>query len=113
MIFKLTFEQFYSAPREGALLDMLRTLPVRIKTPEEQEAFEATEKAYEALCKAGLGWLLLRPAQAMGLSKAKRKLWDAYNRAWERRAAIQERHREEAQRYLYDQAVKAGHILTS
>lgn len=108
--FKLTFRQFLDAPREGPLLEALRTLPRREKSPEEVAAIKATDAAMEALDKAGLSWMIDHPEQGAKISKAKRKIWDAYNKAWQERGRVEKAHAEEAQRFLYDEMVKAGHI---
>ena len=108
--FKLTFKQFLQAPREGELLDALRKLPKREKSAEELSAVKASDDAYAALEKAKLTWMVDHPEQGRNLSKAKQKIWDNYNKAWQERQRVEKAHSEEAQRHLYDEMVKAGRI---
>lgn len=107
---RMTFQQFLRAPREGELLDALRTLPKRELSPEEAASRKAVEDAYSKLEKANLTWMIDHPEQGTRLSKAKQKLWDNYNKAWQERHRIDTEKRQEVQRYLYDKAVSSGII---
>jgi len=117
--FKLTFEQFLEAPREGELLDALRTLPKSEPTPEQKAAKAKYDAASEAVDKAGLSWIYDRadPAKAKmvdaglrRLPKSKKKIIDAYESALNEQTKAYSGERETRQKQLYDKAVEAGII---
>lgn len=108
--FKMTFDEFLNAPREGKLMEEMRKMPKREKTPAEIAAAERYDRASEAAEKAGLGWIFGSSSQTkLGiaqLSKAKRKIADEYSNALNAKVAA---HPGEAgQRHLYNQLVEAG-----
>ena len=111
---KMTFKEFLNAPREGELLDALRTLPKRELSPEEIAANQKYDEAWDNAEKAGLGWIAEGSKQTelaiKNLSKAKRKIADAYEKALNEKVRVSSENRDARQRQLYDQAVKAGII---
>ncbi len=115
---RMSFEQFQNAPREGRLLDELRKVPKREKTPEQVAAAERDAKATEAVEKAKLGWIFGRSgaegkmveAAIRRLPKAKKKLVDEYEAALTAKIKADMRGQEGRQRELYDALVAKGVI---
>lgn len=113
--FRMTFEEFRRAPREGELLEELKKLPRAEKTAEQKAAQEKLDAAAEAVDKAGLSWIYDRltpskrnmvEASIRRLTKKKKAIVDAYE------AALNEQVKtsgasESGQRRLYDRAVEA------
>ncbi len=117
--FRMTFEQFQNAPREGRLLEELRKVPKREKTPEQIAAAERDAKATEAVDKAKLSWIFDRsnPAQKRmvesairNLPKAKKKIVDEYEAALTAKIKSDMKGQEGRQRELYDALVSKGVI---
>lgn len=117
--FKMTFQQFFDAPREGELLDELRKLPKSEPSANEVAAKARYAAAAEAVEKKGLSWIYDRgtpskqrmvEASIRKLKGENKKIVDEYNSA--SNASTQEGigGREARQRVLYDKAVAAGII---
>ena len=115
---RMSFEQFQNAPREGRLLDELRKVPKREKTPEQVAAAERDAKATEAVEKAKLGWIFGRSgaegkmveAAIRKLPKTKKKLVDEYEAALTAKIKADMKGQEGRQRELYDALVAKGVI---
>lgn len=113
----LTFKDFLTAPREGPLLDALRSLPRTAPSAEQVSANERYEAASAAIDGAKMTWIYDRvdaskrrmvEGAIRKLSKAKRKLVSEYEAALSAKAKVPVG--ENVQRALYDQAVAAGLI---
>lgn len=115
---KLSFPQFLTAAREGTLLDYLRRLPKREPSEAETAARQKYEDAAAKVDKAGLSWIYDRAnpnkrstieSAIRGLSKAKKKIVDAYEDALEQNVKTSASGKE-GQKNLYDRAIAAGLI---
>ncbi len=110
--FFMSFAQFLAAPRTGKLLDELRRLPKRPLTPDEVLAANEIEEAKAALRVAGIDHVPSNQGQAHYLKGNKAKIWRRYQQAWENWSALQSVMRESQQRWIYNEAVKSGVIIS-
>lgn len=117
--FTMTFEQFMEAPREGALLDELRTVPKQQKLPEQELAESKLDTATKAIEAAKLEWIYDRSnpnkkanieASISRLTKAKKKIVTEYNEALSAKIAADIKARPVRQKHLYDVLVEKGVI---
>lgn len=108
--FRMTFRQFYDAPREGELLDELRKLPRIPKTDEEISLKAEEDKARSDLYDNNLGWIIGNEDRAYTLKGKSKKLWEKYQKASNAYGKWYRDTQEARQRKLYDQAVNAGVI---
>lgn len=99
-----SFAQFLAAPREGKFLAALRRLPSRPLTPDEVAAQTKVDEARAQLQRFGV-------TEEPGTGTRLRSKWDRYDEAKLEQAVLLQALRTDHQRWVYDQAVKAGLIV--
>lgn len=109
--FFFSFAQFLAAPRTGKLLDALRRLPERPLTPDELAAQVKVDEATAQLKRFGLTSLLSHPEEGRYLRGRLRRVWDRYQQAIREQYTLQKALQTDQQRWVYDEAVKAGVIV--
>lgn len=106
-----SFAQFLAMPREGRFLAALRRLPARPLTPDEVAAQVKVDEAKSKLERFDLVHLLQDPSQVETLGPKLRRIWGGYAEAVREQKTLLLALRTDHQRWIYDQAVKAGVIV--
>ncbi len=104
---QMTNQEFLNRGYDNEMVNELKQLPQRVKTPQELAAQEAIDKASEALRLNKLSWVFGAPKEQLArLPKTKLKLYQNWENAVDAQGKLQSEMRTEVQSYLHKQSVE-------